>query len=52
MDLAGTVLLEHYKAFDLNENVPGVFPVDRIILEMGAMEGAPYISLAISLADA
>lgn len=51
MDLAGTVLPEHYKAFDLNEAVPGVFPVERIILEMGTMEGAPYVSLAIRLTD-
>jgi len=31
----------------MKENVPGVFPVDRIVLEMRAMEGAPCISLSI-----
>lgn len=51
MDLAGAVLPEHYKASDLNESVPGVSPVDRIFLEMRAMEGAPYISLPIRPAD-
>lgn len=35
MDLAGAVLSERYKASDLNESMPGVSPVDRIILEMG-----------------
>lgn len=28
VDLAGTVLQEHYKAFGLEEKVPGVFPVE------------------------
>lgn len=31
----------------MNENVPGVFPVDRIVFEMRAMEGAPCVSSAI-----
>lgn len=49
MDLAGTALPEHSEGFNLNENVPDVFPVERKILKMG--EGAPYISLAIRPAD-